>query len=112
MTTVTESFRTNELASLKQCSRCEQVLEFKDFHKRTLSSDGLQSQCKTCQKEVKMNGTPAARGLRPDPMGDIVLTADQKRSAYSAAILRMVHAGLMSTEMASESLERVRAIED
>lgn len=100
-------------APTKQCYRCKSVLTVGAFFKRTQSADGLQSNCKDCQRATRKSygGTTYKIEKAPDPRV-IVLSADQKRSAYSAAILRMVHAGMMSTEMATESLERVRAIED
>eukprot|EP00741_Cyanophora_paradoxa_P001564 tig00000492_g1515.t1 len=37
----------------KQCGGCQRTLPRGEFHKATLSRDGLQWNCKSCQREVE-----------------------------------------------------------
>lgn len=37
---------------MKHCHRCERTLNITDFGKNSSKKDGLQSQCKTCRREV------------------------------------------------------------
>jgi hypothetical protein len=40
---------------MKKCSRCKQSKPRSDFHAARSNSDGLQTTCKPCQKEMKQN---------------------------------------------------------
>ena len=40
---------------IKKCSRCKNILLKSNFHKRSKSSDGLQSQCKFCVNDYYKN---------------------------------------------------------
>ena len=40
---------------VKKCCSCGVVKLTSNFHKRTLSKDGLYNQCKVCRKEYYMN---------------------------------------------------------
>ena len=41
----------NDYDLVKKCSRCGIISLRSNFHKRTLSKDGLYNQCKVCRKE-------------------------------------------------------------
>lgn len=36
---------------MKTCTRCKRAKELSEFHKRSVSKDGLQPHCKVCEKE-------------------------------------------------------------
>lgn len=46
--TTTPTVADNQPIATKRCSKCGEVKPITEFHKRTLSHDGLQSWCKRC----------------------------------------------------------------
>jgi len=43
------------MAITKNCSNCNKSKPISEFHKRSASKDGLQTQCKSCYKEINKN---------------------------------------------------------
>lgn len=67
---------------MKRCNTCKKSKPERDFNKHKANSDGLQGQCKKCQKEYlaqwkkenkervnKQNAEAAKRRLAKDPEG-------------------------------------------
>ena len=48
----------------KRCSKCGLLLDSTMFHKHPNTSDGLQSQCKSCNYDQKKINNPAYTGAR------------------------------------------------
>lgn len=87
----------------KICSTCAATKPASAYHKRSDRPDGLQTSCKDCHRARQRTWA-----RKPDELiGEIKLTAGEKRDLYSEAILRMYKSGIMSRKTSEEALKRV-----
>lgn len=71
----------------KVCTRCGKQLPVDQFSRRSSSADGLQTWCKTCQRESQRN-TRSNRQLPPPPrQGRPIIPA---RGIYTAPAYRRI----------------------
>jgi len=91
---------------MKTCTKCKETKALEEFNARKESKDGHTPTCKLCirARRKQMRDNPAESYTHPE------LTDEQRKSVYTAVILRMREQGLTSSYTTNEMLNRVGAL--
>lgn len=77
-----------------------------EFHRKSEARDGRQGRCKHCHKLRQRDWVNSSAPSR-QKVGEVTLTASQKRDMYEDVIYRMALSGIMSPSTAQDALRRV-----